>query len=156
MLNIVLYQPEIPGNTGNIGRTCVAIGATLWLVKPLGFDVDQKALRRAGLDYWKHLDWHVVEDWDDLLAKLEPERIWYFSRFAKIGYDSVQYQKNDTLVFGRETAGLPESLTKSAPDSNLRIRTTGNVRSLNLASAAAVVAYEAARQLAAQGIIEFE
>ena len=79
MLNIVLYQPEIPGNTGNIGRTCVAIGATLWLVKPLGFDVDQKALRRAGLDYWKHLDWHVVEDWDDLLAKLEPERIWYFS-----------------------------------------------------------------------------
>ena len=156
MLNIVLYQPEIPGNTGNIGRTCVALGATLWLVKPLGFDVDQKALRRAGLDYWQHLDWHVAEDWDDLLERLEPKRIWYFTRFATNSYDSVQYKPNDTLVFGRETAGLPEFLTEENPANNLRIRTTGKVRSLNLASAAAVVAYEATRQLAAQGFVEFE
>ena len=156
MLNIVLYQPEIPGNTGNIGRTCVALGATLWLVKPLGFDVDQKALRRAGLDYWQHLDWHVAENWDDLLERLQPERILYFTRFATNSYDSVQYQPNDTLVFGRETAGLPESLTAHNPENNLRIRTTGKVRSLNLASAAAVVAYEATRQLAAQGFVNFE
>ena len=156
MLNIVLYQPEIPGNTGNIGRTCVALGATLWLVKPLGFDVDQKALRRAGLDYWQHLDWHVAENWDDLLERLQPERIWYFTRFATNSYDSVQYRPNDALVFGRETAGLPESLTVQNPENNLRIRTTGKVRSLNLASAAAVVAYEATRQLAAQGFVNFE
>jgi len=81
-LNIVLFQPEIPGNTGAVGRTCVALGAKLWLVRPLGFRVDEKTLRRAGLDYWQHLDWEVADHWDDLLERLKPERIWFFTRFA--------------------------------------------------------------------------
>ena len=153
VLNIVLHQPEIPGNTGAIGRTCVAIGAKLWLVRPLGFRVDEKTLRRAGLDYWKHLDWRVVDHWDDLIQKLRPQRLWYFSRFATRCYDSVDYEINDTLVFGSETSGLPAKLL-SAPDRNLRIPTTSQVRSLNLSCSVGVASYEAIRQLTARGEIE--
>ncbi len=147
LLNIVLNQPEIPGNTGAVGRTCVALGAKLWLVRPLGFRVDEKTLRRAGLDYWQHLEWEVAAHWDDLLERVLPERIWYFSRFAKTSYTSVKYSRGDTLVFGSETSGLPESLTTPNADHLLRIPTTDKVRSLNLATSVGVAAFEAARQL---------
>jgi len=154
ILNIVLYQPEIPGNTGAIGRTCVAIGAKLWLVRPLGFRIDEKTLRRAGLDYWQHLDWEVADHWEDLLERLRPERIWYLTRFAERSYDSIEFQLGDTLVFGSETIGLPSQLTSSVPDQNLRIRTTGNVRSLNLSCSVGVVSYEAVRQFGVRGEID--
>ena len=145
ILNVVLYQPEIPGNTGAIGRTCVAIGAKLWLVRPLGFRVDEKTLRRAGLDYWQHLEWEVADHWEDLLERLQPSRVWFFTRFGTRTYDSVEYQIGDTLVFGSETCGLPSRLTTNA-DCNLRIPTTDKVRSLNLSCSVGVASYEAIRQ----------
>lgn len=149
-LNIVLHQPEIPGNTGAIGRTCVAIGAKLWLVRPLGFRVDEKTVRRAGLDYWQHLDWETAIDWDDLLKRLQPGRAWFFTRFGQRAYDSVEYEMGDTLVFGSETCGLPSRLTTNA-DRNLRIPTTDKVRSLNLSCSVGIASYEAIRQFNARG-----
>jgi tRNA (cytidine/uridine-2'-O-)-methyltransferase len=146
-LNIVLHQPEIPGNTGAVGRTCVALGAKLWLVRPLGFRVDERTLRRAGLDYWQHLDWEVADHWDDLMDRLRPERIWFFSRFAQQSYTSTKFEQGDTLVFGSETSGLPGSLTDRFADCLLRIPTTEKVRSLNLATSVGVAAFEAVRQI---------
>jgi tRNA (cytidine/uridine-2'-O-)-methyltransferase len=147
ILNIVLYQPEIPGNTGAVGRTCVALGAKLWLVRPLGFRVDEKTLRRAGLDYWQHLDWEVADHWDDLMERLSPQRIWFFSRFANDSYASVRFQRGDAMVFGSETSGLPPSLTEANSQRLLRIPTTDKVRSLNLATSVGIVSFEAVRQL---------
>ena len=152
LLNIVLHQPEIPGNTGAVGRTCVALGAKLWLVRPLGFRVDEKTLRRAGLDYWQHLDWEVADHWDDLVFRLKPKRIWYFSRFAQRSYTSIEYQVGDTFVFGSETVGLPSSLTWEVPEQLLRVPTTDKVRSLNLATTVGIAAFEAARQLGFSGV----
>ena len=145
-LNLVLFEPEIPGNTGAVGRTAVALGAKLWLVRPLGFRVDEKTLRRAGLDYWKHLDWEVADHWDDLCQRLGETRFWFFSRFATHSYTDVTYQEGDTLVFGRETSGLPDWLTEPHADRLLRIPTTEKVRSLNLATSVGVAAFEALRQ----------
>lgn len=147
ILHIVLYQPEIPGNTGAVGRTCVALGAKLWLVRPLGFRVDEKTLRRAGLDYWQHLEWEVADHWDDLMHRLNPTRMWLFSRFATRSYTAVNYRRGDILVFGSETAGLPPSLTTAFEETLLRIPTTEKVRSLNLATSVGVSAFEAARQI---------
>ena len=153
--NVVLHQPEIPPNTGAIGRTCVALHAKLWLVRPLGFRTDEKALRRAGLDYWKHLNWQVVDDWDDLLlhadkvnhaAGSQPYRMWMFTKKATRDFRDCQMQRGDWLVFGRETSGLPESLLGD-PQRNLRIPTFDEVRSLNLASSVAVAGYQAATQI---------
>lgn len=147
LLNIVLYQPEIPGNTGAVGRTCVALGAKLWLIRPLGFRIDEKTLRRAGLDYWQHLDWEVADHWDAFLQKLGDRRLWMFSRFATKSYTAIEFQRGDALVFGSETAGLPPSMTQAYADQLLRIPTTDKVRSLNLATSVGVAAFEAARQL---------
>jgi tRNA (cytidine/uridine-2'-O-)-methyltransferase len=147
LLNIVLYQPEIPGNTGAVGRTCVALGAKLWLIRPLGFRIDEKNLRRAGLDYWQHLDWEVADHWDGFLQQLGDRRLWMFSRFASKSYASIQFQRGDALVFGSETAGLPPSLTQAYAEQLLRIPTTDKVRSLNLATSVGIAAFEAARQL---------
>lgn len=147
ILNIVLFQPEIPGNTGAIGRTVVALGAKLWLVRPLGFNIDEKTLRRAGLDYWQHLNWEVANHWDDLLERLGERRMWYFSRFATESYFDAQFEHGDVLVFGRETSGLPASIVEPNRDWLLRIPTTDKVRSLNLATSAGIVAYEALRQI---------
>ncbi|MFK7769212.1 MAG: tRNA (cytidine(34)-2'-O)-methyltransferase [Mariniblastus sp.] len=144
-----MHQPEIPGNTGAVGRTCVALGAKLWLVRPLGFQVDEKTLRRAGLDYWKHLDWEVADHWSDLVERLQPNRIWYFSRFAKKGYTTIEFERGDTLVFGSETSGLPASLTDPNQERLLRIPTTDKVRSLNLATTVGIAAFEVARQIGA-------
>jgi tRNA (cytidine/uridine-2'-O-)-methyltransferase len=147
LLNVVLYQPEIPGNTGAVGRTCVALGAKLWLVRPLGFRVDEKTLRRAGLDYWQYLDWEVANHWEDLLSRLPATKSWFFSRFAKRSYLDVDYKRGDTMVFGSETTGLPKKLLDANPGQVLRIPTTGRVRSLNLATSVGVASFEAARQV---------
>ena len=142
-LHIVLHQPEIPQNTGNIGRTCVAVDAKLWLVRPLGFRIDTHHLRRAGLDYWNHLDWEVVDDWADLQEKL-PGRYWFFSKSATRLYTDVLFEPGDVLVFGSETQGLPNSLMP--PESTLRIPIAGPVRSLNLSTSVGIAAYEPIRQ----------
>lgn len=144
-LHIVLYQPEIAPNTGAIGRTCVALGAKLWLVRPLGFRIDEKRLRRAGLDYWQHLHWEVVNNWEHLQTALRPARWWYFSKKATQSFREVQYQLGDVLVFGCETSGLPESITSTHPERLLRIPTTEHVRSLNLSCSVAVAGFEATR-----------
>lgn len=145
-LHIVLYQPEIPQNAGNIGRTCVAIGAKLWLVRPLGFRMDQRHLRRAGLDYWQHLDWEVVDDWAALRQRLPEREPWLLTKTAERLYTTAAFRTGDVLVFGSESQGLPPSLLESAGDRKLRIPMSAEARSLNLACAVAIVAYEAWRQ----------
>lgn len=146
-MHVVLIHPEIPQNTGNIGRTCVAVHAKLWLVGPLGFRLDDHHLRRAGLDYWQHLQWEVVPNWSALLAQLPDARMWYFSRHAERLYTTVVFQPQDVLVFGSETRGLPASIWDQAPaEHRLRIPTTQDVRSLNLACSVAVACYELVRQ----------
>lgn len=145
-LHIVLYQPEIPYNTGSVGRTCVAIGAKLWLVRPLGFRVDAHHLRRAGLDYWRHLAWQTVEDWIELTNNLPTDRHWYFTKRGDTGYTQANYAEGDVLVFGRESQGLPSEITEPAVGRRLRIPTRPEVRSLNLSNAVAVAGYEALRQ----------
>jgi tRNA (cytidine/uridine-2'-O-)-methyltransferase len=145
-LHVVLYQPEIPYNTGSVGRTCVAVGAKLWLVRPLGFRIDDYYLRRAGLDYWKHLAWEVVDDWEALTAALVGHRYWFFTKKAARSYLDASFQSGDALVFGSESSGLPDHILEMSPDANLRIPTSTAVRSLNLSNAVAVAAYEAQRQ----------
>lgn len=145
-MHIVLYQPEIPQNAGNIGRTCVALGAKLWLVRPLGFRMDQRHLRRAGLDYWQHLDWEVVDDWATLRQRLPEAEPWLLTKTASRLYTTATFGSGDVLVFGSETQGLPPSLLQAAGDRALRIPMRPQARSLNLACAVAVVAYEVWRQ----------
>lgn len=146
-LHVVLHQPEIPYNTGSVGRTCVAVGAKLWLVRPLGFRVDDYYLRRAGLDYWENLVWQVVDDWDHLQLSLPVGRKWFFTKKAERSYLDAGYQPGDALVFGSESSGLPDALLSAhATNSQLRIPTRAAVRSLNLSNAVAVAAYEALRQ----------
>jgi len=145
-LHIVLYQPEIPYNTGSVGRTCVAVGAKLWLVRPLGFRVDDTHLRRAGLDYWDRLEWQVVDDWDQLLAQLPGSRRWLFTKKASGLHWDVRYEPGDVLVFGSETKGLPKTLLEADTDRQVRISTRSAVRSLNLSNSVAIAAYEALRQ----------
>ena len=142
----MLHQPEIPQNTGNISRTCVAIGAKLWLVRPLGFELTEKQLRRAGLDYWQYLDWEVVDRWDVLPEKISNFRPWFFSKSARQVYTRVRYEPGEALVFGSETTGLPHSLLEVAPMRTVRIPIGPHVRSLNLSNAVAIAAYEALRQ----------
>jgi tRNA (cytidine/uridine-2'-O-)-methyltransferase len=148
VLHIVLHQPEIPYNTGSVGRTCVAIGAKLWLVRPLGFRVDDYYLRRAGLDYWEHLAWQVVDNWGQVEAALAGRPQWFFTKNAERSYLDVSYQRGDVLVFGSESSGLPDSLIADRTESQVRIPTRAEVRSLNLSNAVAVAAYEALRQWA--------
>ena len=142
----MLHQPEIPYNTGSVGRTCVAIGAKLWLVRPLGFRIDDKHLRRAGMDYWQHLDWQAVDSWPQLLDHLPQERMWFFSKFADKPYTQAEFQAEDVLVFGSESQGLPSSWRDQWPERFLRIPIHPAARSLNLSNAVAVAAFEARRQ----------
>ncbi len=150
LLHIVLYQPEIAYNTGAVGRTCVAVGAKLWLVRPLGFVIDDRHLRRAGLDYWKHLCWEVVPDWHTLEERFSHARFWYFSKTAERHYTTVSYRQGDVLVFGSESQGLPSRLLQENRDRCLKIPLRPQVRSLNLSVAVAVAAYEAQRQIGLQ------
>lgn len=152
LLHIVLYQPEIPYNTGSVGRTCVAVGAKLWLVRPLGFQVDNYHLRRAGLDYWQHLAWQVVDDWQQLTQHLPLDRFWYFTKFATINHTAAAFDPGDVLVFGRESQGLPEAIRSQAPDRCLRIPCRPEVRSLNLSNSVAVACYEALGQWSRSGL----
>lgn len=153
LLHVVLHQPAIPPNTGNIGRTCVAAAAKLWLVKPLGFDVSEKARRRAGLDYWEHLEWQVVEDWpavaQHLADPLQAGRAWFFSKKATRLHTQAAYRAGDVLVFGSETTGLPDELLQQHAANTLRIPMRPQVRSLNLAVSAGIAVYEALRQFSA-------
>jgi len=145
--HVVLHQPEIPDNAGNVGRTCVALGAKLWMVRPLGFRLDDRHLRRAGLDYWQHLDWEAVDDWAALLDRLSGRRFWFLSKRAERAYTDADFSRGDALVFGGESRGLPEAILAPWPDRCLRIPMAAEARSLNLAVSVAVVGFEAMRQL---------
>ncbi len=149
LLHIVLVAPEIPPNAGNVGRTCVAIAAKMWLVRPISFSLDDYYLRRAGLDYWDELEWEAVDDWQTLCRRLDASnagRKWLFSARATRSYTDVAYSKGDVLVFGSESAGLPAEIKAANADSLLTIPSRPQVRSLNVANSAAIVAYEALRQ----------
>ncbi len=148
LFKIVLVEPEIPQNTGNIGRTCVATNCELHLVGPLGFEINDSQLKRAGLDYWPHLKWHMhanFQSWWELVA--DPTRVFYLSTKAKKNYTDIQFQKGDWLVFGKETKGLDPQLIQRNLDQALTIPLLGPARSLNLATSVAIVAYEGVRQL---------
>jgi tRNA (cytidine/uridine-2'-O-)-methyltransferase len=152
-LHVVLHQPEIPYNTGSVGRTCVAIGAKLWLVRPLGFRIDDYYLRRAGLDYWQYLDWEVADDWQSLIQRLALEcpgkRPWLYTKSASRIYTEAKFTVGDIFVFGSESAGLPPSILEQFQDRTLRIPIRPQVRSLNLSNSVAIAAYEACRQWSA-------
>ena len=145
--HVVLFQPEIPQNTGNIGRTCVAVNAKLWIVEPASFQITDKQVRRAGLDYWPHLDLEMVPDWEMFLSKINTKRLFFFSKFAKRTVWNVQFQKGDVFVFGRESSGLPSSILDPDDPRSLRLPTTQQVRSLNLATTVGIALYEQQRQL---------
>lgn len=146
LLNVVLYQPDIPQNTGNIGRTCVAVGAKLWLIRPLGFRLDEKHLRRAGMDYWQHLDWEAVDSWEEVRGQLPEANVWCLTKFAtRLVWDAT-FQAGDILLFGSESRGLPDRIREEQPGRNLKLPMSDLVRSLNLASTANTVVYEAVRQ----------
>lgn len=145
--HVVLFQPEIPQNTGNIGRTCVAVNAKLWIVEPASFQITDKQVRRAGLDYWPHLDLEMVPDWELFLSKINTKRLFFFSKFAKRTVWDVQFQKGDVFVFGRESSGLPSSILDPDDPRSLRLPTTQQVRSLNLATTVGIALYEQQRQL---------
>lgn len=152
MMNIVLHEPEIPANTGNIGRTCVAAGARLHLIKPLGFSISEKAVRRAGLDYWEHLDVTVYEDYQDFLERNSGAKIYYATTKARRRYTDVAYEPDAYLMFGKESAGIPEEILVDHEDTCIRIPMIGDIRSLNLGNSAAIILYEAIRQNAFSGM----
>lgn len=144
--HIVLHQPEIPQNTGNIGRTCVAAGASLHLIGPLGFRLDEKSLKRAGMDYWKELDVTVYDDCQDFLQKNPDAVIYYVTTKGKHVYSDVAYEPGSYLMFGKESGGIPEEILKAHPESCVRIPMLDGARSLNLSNSVAIVLYEALRQ----------
>ena len=145
-LNIVLYEPEIPANTGNIGRTCVATNTRLHLIEPLGFSLEEKQLKRAGMDYWKDLDVTTYVNWEDFCQKNPDAKIYYATTKARHVYSEVNYEPDCYIMFGKESAGIPEEILKDNPDTCVRIPMMGEIRSLNLSNSVAVVLYEALRQ----------
>jgi tRNA (cytidine/uridine-2'-O-)-methyltransferase len=147
-MHVVLLEPEIPPNTGSVARLCAATLTPLHLIEPLGFKIDDKHLKRAGLDYWEFVDLHVHKSWDDFLQTAAPKRLRFFSKRAVKSYTSISYSDDDFLVFGPETRGLPQELLDANPEHALRIPMMGaGVRSLNLSNAVSIVLYEALRQL---------
>ncbi|MBQ6024638.1 MAG: tRNA (cytidine(34)-2'-O)-methyltransferase [Lachnospiraceae bacterium] len=146
MMNIVLHEPEIPENTGNIGRTCVATDSVLHLIKPLGFVIDDKHLKRAGLDYWPKLKYFVYESYEDFLAKNPNAKIFYATTKAKRCYSDVSFGPDDFIMFGKESAGIPEEILVDNEPTCIRIPMWGDIRSLNLGNSVAVILYEALRQ----------
>lgn len=145
-MHIVLYQPEIPQNTGNIARTCAATGCTLHLIEPLGFELSDKYLKRAGLDYWHMMQYRVWPNFEALMHAYPEAKMHFLSTKAPRGYAEVSYGENDFLVFGCETRGLPESLLSRVYDRCVRIPMVEGARSLNLSNSVAIVVYEALRQ----------
>ena len=151
-INIVLVEPEIPQNTGNIARTCAATGASLHLVKPLGFEIDDRKLKRAGLDYWDKLDITYYENLDDFFAKNPDADFYCFTTKARHVYSDISYPKRVFLMFGKETKGLPEELLFANPDRCVRIPMRDTLRSLNLSNSAAIAVYEVFRQRGFEGL----
>ena len=145
-MNIVLFEPEIPSNTGNIGRTCVATGTRLHLIEPLGFRLNEKAIQRAGMDYWRDLDVTTYLNYEDFLAKNPGAKIYMATTKARQTYADVQYEEDCYIMFGKESAGLPEEILVKHPDTAIRIPMNESIRSLNLANSVAIVLYEALRQ----------
>ena len=151
MLNIVLVEPEIPQNTGNIARTCAATRSRLHLVKPLGFDISERAVKRAGLDYWPMVDLHVYDSLDHFFARNPSPDLWLATTKAPRDYTRAQFRDGCWLMFGKETAGLPEDLRQRWYDRCVRIPMRPDARSLNLSNSVAIVTYEALRQIGSPG-----
>ena len=145
-MHIVLYQPEIAGNTGNIGRTCVATNTVLHLIEPLGFRLNEKEIKRAGMDYWEHLDVSRYVNYQDFQEKNPDAKIWYATTKAKYVYSEVNFGPNDYIMFGKESAGIPEEILVENEEFCIRIPMLSEIRSLNLSNSVAVVLYEALRQ----------
>ena len=152
MLNIVLYEPEIPANTGNIGRTCVATGTRLHLIEPLGFRLDEKSLKRAGMDYWKGLDVTTYIDFNDFMEKNPGAKIYMATTKAPNVYTDVKYEPDCYIMFGKESAGIPEEVLVEHKEDSIRIPMLGDIRSLNLGNSVAIVLYEALRQNGFRGM----
>lgn len=146
MLNIVLLEPEIPANTGNIGRTCAATGSRLHLIEPLGFRLDEKSLRRAGMDYWKDLDVITYINYEDFLEKNPEARVYMATTKAEKMYTEIRYEPDCYIMFGKESGGIPEDILVNHRDECIRIPMAGEIRSLNLGNSVAIVLYEALRQ----------
>ena len=146
MLNIVLLEPEMPANTGNIGRTCVATNTRLHLIEPLGFRINDKMLKRAGLDYWDKLDVSVYDNFQDFLNKNPDAKLYLATTKAAKCYSDVEFEDDCYIMFGKESAGIPEEILKEHPDTAVRIPMVGDTRSLNLGNSAAIILYEALRQ----------
>ncbi len=144
--NIVLYRPEIPPNTGNIARLCVGSRCKLHLIGRLGFKLDEKSLRRAGLDYWDRLEMYHYKNFNEFSNKIDNDRIWLISKFGEKKYTDVRYNLGDYFLFGRETKGLPEEIHKLYPNKRLYIPMSNDVRSINLSNSVAIILYEAIRQ----------
>ena len=145
-LNIVLFEPEIPANTGNIGRTCVATGTRLHLIEPLGFRLNEKSIKRAGMDYWEHLDVTRYINFEDFLEKNPGAKIYMATTKGQHVYSDVNYEPDCYIIFGKESAGIPEEILVKHPDNCIRIPMLSEIRSLNLSNSVAVVLYEALRQ----------
>lgn len=145
-MHVVLHEPEIPANTGNIGRTCVATGTSLHLIEPLGFKIDDKSIKRAGMDYWDKLDLHTYVNYEDFCQKNPDAKVWYATTKAKQCYSDVSFGPNDYIMFGKESAGIPEEILVEHEDSCIRIPMSPDIRSLNLSNSVAIVLYEALRQ----------
>lgn len=151
-INIVLCEPEIPQNTGNIARTCAATGASLHLIRPLGFEIDNAKLKRAGLDYWDKLDITYYEGLDDFFSRHSDATVFYFSTKAKNNYSDIKYEGDVWIMFGKETRGLPEELLHANPDTTVRIPMRDHLRSLNLSNSVAIAVYEILRQWNFEGM----
>lgn len=146
MMNIVLLEPEIPANTGNIGRTCVATGTRLHLIEPLGFRINEKALKRAGMDYWDSLDVNIYIDFQDFLDKNPNAKLYMATTKARKMYTEVDYKPDCYIMFGKESAGIPEEILVEHREDCIRIPMNSEIRSLNLSNSVAIVLYEALRQ----------
>ncbi len=146
-MKIVLVEPEIPQNTGNIARTCAVTNSSLFLIKPLGFSTDSKYLKRAGLDYWDKLDIYYYESLEELIKDFKDYNFYFATTKSPYGYHQIKYNYDDFLVFGKETAGLPEKILQDNIENTIRIPMKDNLRSLNLSNSVAIILYEALRQL---------
>ncbi|MBZ4683050.1 MAG: tRNA (cytidine/uridine-2-O-)-methyltransferase [Fusobacteriaceae bacterium] len=146
-MNIVLLEPEIPYNTGNIGRTCVLTNTNLHLIKPLGFSLDEKQIKRAGLDYWKDVKLYIHDSLEELIEKNQDSNFYFATTKTKQKYSDVKYNKNDFIVFGPESRGIPEDILNKYKENNITIPMTPIGRSLNLSNSAAIILYEALRQI---------
>ena len=155
MLNIVLVEPEIPQNCGNIARTCAATGSRLHLIRPLGFDISEKAVRRAGLDYWSLVDVRDYDNLEDFFAKNDVRQMWCLSTKAPRCYTEARFEDECYLFFGKETKGLPEAFLDAHAESCIRLPMIADARSLNLSNSVAITVYEALRQLEFPGLLDY-